>query len=1248
MTWVPLTLRSQYSVLRSTSSIEGLVEAGKAMSLPAMALTDHGNLFGAVDFYKAAKGAGIKPIIGCHLYEAPESRLLKERIAGKQTHYPITLIVKDAVGYKNLCILSSAGYVEGFYHVPRIDRELLAKHTEGLICIAGALYSRLAFAALTGSQEKLLEELRFYQKLYGEDFYLQLQRHRMSESDLEKDGIYQESWLVQKYQEETKQQELVNERLVALAKAEGIPYVATQECLYLEREDWKAHEVLLNVQSGEPVELWEKDSFGQPKFRTPNPKRVAYASHEHYFKSPAQMEELFKDYPEALSTTQEVYKKCSFELDTKTKHYPVFTPPALEGKTVGAEERNEAVAAYLKELCVAGIEERYTEARLQKVREIYPGKDPLQVVKDRLDYELSVIAPKGLCDYLLIVWDILYQAKAIGIPVGPGRGSGAGSIICYLIGITDVEPLRFHLFFERFINPERVSYPDIDVDICMDRRGEVIRYILDKYGKDNVAQIITFGTMKAKSAIRDVGRVLNIPLAKVNAIAKLVPEELNITIEKALEVDVDLARSYQEDDDARRIVDMARILEGSIRSTGTHAAGMIICGDCLTKHIPITLAKDSDMPVTQYAMKPVEAVGMLKVDLLGLKTLTAIQLCVDALKEHRGIDVDWRNLPLEDSKTFELLGQGRTLGVFQLESGGMADLCRNLRMDKFEEIIAAVSLYRPGPMTMIPSFTARKLGREPIEYDHPWLEGILKETYGIMVYQEQVMQIAGKVANYSLGEGDMLRRAMGKKDKEEMERQRDKFCKGAGINGLDNPLATKIFDQMEKFAGYGFNKSHATAYGYIAYVTAYLKSHYPREWMAALMTCDSADLSKVARFIGEAQSMGIEILPPDVNESSGQFVATPKGIRFAMSAVKGVGEGIVEEIVRERKKGGNFTSLYQFFCRCESKKVGKKAVENLIEAGAFDFTGWSRDALRLTVEPAFEAAASEQKDAASGAMTIFALLGPNNEGRFAAPPPVARPTPKLELLLKEKELLGFFLTGHPLKLFEPTLKRLSCVPLAAVPTLDEGTVFRCAFLIENHAVRIASKSGKKFAIMTISDGLVRFELPIWPELYEDKGELIRDNKLLYAVLQVEVKEGERRLNCNWIGDLTQCNEAMVQQCDNAFDRARLMAERFRKKGSDVEKKDKKEEKKNGTADFAKKNPEPPKKVQLSCDLRNLKMSEIISFKELVHECGGNQPLQLTFLYEKQEIAHLHIDTTQGVTDGELFRKGLEKIGKFML
>ena len=1226
MAWVPLHQHSQYSILDSTASISGLVKKAESYSLSSLAITDQGNMYAAVEFYKACSYAKIKPIIGCELYVAPFSRMDKKRFPGFSAGYPVVLLAKNELGYKNLCVLTSLAHMQGFYYTPRIDKALLEQHSEGLICLSGSIWGSVGSLIIAGKEKECLEEIQWYQRVFGEDYYLELQRHKMTDGQITQDQLMDEPWLYQKHIEFVGNQDKVNDRLIAFSKELQIPVVATNDVHYLDREDWRAHEILLNIQSGEPCEIWERDSNGNPKSRTLNPKREVYFSHEFYFKSPDQMELLFADIPEAIAATEEIAAKCSFDFDFKAKYYPVFIPPHLEGKEMTSDERVKEAANFLIQLCEEGIVKRYQPQHLEKVQEKYPGKDPLLVVRERLKYELEIIVSKGMCDYLLIVYDFIAWAKKQGIPVGPGRGSGAGSIILYLIGITDIEPLRFHLFFERFINPERISYPDIDVDICMERRQEVIDYTVKKYGKDRVAQIITFGTMKAKMAIKDVGRVLSVPLPKVNAIAKLVPEDPTITLEKALEIDPDLRTQYETDPETQNLLNLALKLEGSVRNTGIHAAGLIIGGDPLMDHIPLCMSKDSEIAVTQFSMKPVEAVGMLKIDFLGLKTLTSIQKAVDAIKLSLGKDIDWVNLPLDDVPTFQILTQGKTLGIFQVESGGMQELAKQLHIDKFEEIIAVGALYRPGPMEMIPSFCNRKHGKEPIEIDHPLMADILAETYGIMVYQEQVMQIASRLAKYSLGEGDVLRRAMGKKDKEEMAKQREKFKTGSLLNGISEELSMHIFDKIEKFASYGFNKSHAAAYGYLTYATAYFKANYPKEWMAALMTSDSDDTTKVAKVIREAKAMGIAILPPDVNESGKEFVATMKGIRFAMSGIKGVGEGVVDCILQQRASKGAFTSLYDFIRRIDIKKVGKKVIEHLIDVGAFDFTCWSRQALIESVDGMFLVASREQKEASKGIIDFFSSLQEEKEDQYAYPPPVSNEKTKLEILKREYELLGFYLQGHPLDDYKNMLQRLSCCPFADFEMLDKNSLCRAAFIVEAASIKISAKSQKKFAILTISDGVERFELPIWPEMYEEKHHLLVENQLLYAVLQIEKEGTEMKLQCKWIEDLTKVDGAMITACDNAYDKAKMQVKLY-----ELREKNPKPKTESKIVEKIKEEKKQPSLLCLKVDADQVRHSHILSMKELFRSSSGSSPVRIEFLSEGKSIGNIRIEENWGVS-----------------
>ena len=1222
MSWVPLNVHSQFSILDSTASVKALAKRAKALSIPAIALTDQGNMYGAVDFYKACQAVGIKAIFGCKIWMAPNSRLEKKRLYGSRNGFPIILLAKNDIGYHNLCKLTSFGFLDGFYYQPRIDKEVLEKHREGLICICGGANSPLGYKILQGKE--ITQELKWYHSLFEDDFYLELQRRPLNEKEMGSEG-----WLVQRANEFVRDEKLIEERFIEFSKEFGIPLVANNEIHYLDKEDWAAHEVLLNVQSGEPVETWERDSMGNPKNRIPNPKRDTFPTRQCFFKTPDEIQALFADIPEAVQETLKIAEKCNCNLDFKTKHYPVFVSPSMEGKEFTNKERVKGAEEYLYTLCQDNIKTRYTPAHLEHVQKKYPGKDPLQVVQERFEYEFKLLSEKEMIDYMLIVFDFINWAKKQNIPVGPGRGSAAGSIIAYLTGITDIEPLRFHLFFERFINPERVSYPDIDVDICMNRREDVINYVIEKYGKDKVAQIITFGTMKAKMAIRDVGRVLNVPLTKVNKIASLVPEDPGMTLEKAFEIDPELSQLMETDDEARRVLEMAKKAEGSIRNTSTHAAGLIISANAITEHIPVCTAKDSDMVVTQYAMKPVENVGMLKIDFLGLKTLTSLQLCCDEIEKNTGKKIAWSTLPLDDKKTFDLLNVSKTMGVFQIETGGMADLAKQLHIDFFEEIIAVVALFRPGPMDMIPSFINRKHGKESIEIDHPLMKEILSETYGVMVYQEQVMQIASVLAGFSLGEGDVLRRAMGKKDHEQMQKQRVKFVKGAlEKNHIPEEQSGKIFDKIEKFASYGFNKSHAAAYAYLSYATAYFKAHYPKEWMAALMTCDRDDTAKVAKFIGEAQSMGIASLPPDVNEAGSSFSSSPAGIRFALSGIKGVGSNIVEAILEERAQNGKFQSLYDFIQRTEKRRIGKKQIELLIQAGCFDFTGWSRDAMLLSCESMMDKASIDQKEESLGVLNLFSLIE-EEKSPFQSPPSVPNPTSKDLVLKREKELLGFYLTGHPMDVYKERIQKLFCVPLSDFEKIPENSVVRAAFIIDTVQVKVSTKTQKKFAILTISDWNEKFEIPIWNAMFEEKGPLIQENQIVFALLQIEKREGRLSLSCRYIEDINLMDQAKIEECDLLYDKYKMQVKselKWKKERPKV-----KEEK------------EEIKKVTLHLNAEKTKLSHILTLKNLLRSHPGKSTIEILFMSKKRKIGTLSIGEPWGVHVSPSFE---EKIVSF--
>jgi len=1211
MHYTPLYLHSQYSILDGTLSIQDVVKKAKALGLTSLALTDFCNLFGCIEFYTECKSEGIKPIIGLEIMVAQGICTEKKKVGGKAAARPVVLLAKNMQGYKHLCKLSSIAHLEGFYYTPRVDKSLLEKYSEGLICLSGPFDSPLGELVLHGTEEEVEEEIAFYKRIFANDFYLQISLNRMSLSELKQCGVDTEPWVMQKMEATYKAQEELLSAYKILGAKHHISLVVAPEIRYGEKEDFLAHEVMMNIASGETIQLLEQGAYGKPSTFYKNPKRKIAHSFNLFFPSKEEVANRYRGLEEAIENTNKIADLCSMEFDFDKKHYPVYTPPHLVGKQVTSEERLREANAFLEKLSFEGIEKRYQNEALSRVQEKYPGKDPKEVIHSRLAYELEIITSKGMSDYLLIVYDFIHWAKGNKIPVGPGRGSGAGSIILYLIGITDIEPLGFDLFFERFINPERISYPDIDVDICMERRSEVIRYTIEKYGPDKVAQIITFGTMKAKMAIKDVGRVLNIPLSKVNAIAKLIPEEVGATIDQAVALDKELKRLIDEEKDVKILIDLAKKLEGSVRNTGVHAAGVIISELPLTDVIPVCNAKDTDLLVTQFSMKPVEKVGMLKIDFLGLKTLTSIQKTVDAISMHKGIDLDWVNLSLHDKKTFELLNQGKTSGIFQLESLGMQELVKQLHVDCFEEIIAVGALYRPGPMDMIPSFINRKHGKEKIEYDHKGLVDILKETYGIMVYQEQVMQIASLLAGYSLGEGDVLRRAMGKKDHEEMGRQREKFRQGAKEKGVNEEQALAIFNKVEKFASYGFNKSHATAYGYISYVTAYLKANFPYEWTAGLMTSDMQDISKVSKHIAEALNMGIPILPPDINESYPYFIATDKGVRFALSAIKGVGEGVVLEISHQRRKGGPFHSLENFLTRVDFSSVGKKMVENLILAGCFDYTGWKRKQLFLYLQDQFERISKVKKEKKKGILDFFSdqEMGKNEK----APPPSDEEFEDLEKLKYERELLGFYVTGHPLGSYKEAVEALGCKSFLEVMEGAPQEVFKVPFVMDGVNVKVAQRTKKKFAICVVSDGDQRFEIPIWPDLYEKIAPILEENALYIGILSTDDNEGALRLSCKDMFRLEEIKEK-GEEIEASFNKA---SKSIKKRVSN----DLKEQKKMVP-------------VQLHLDIEKMTMKRVLILKTMIKNFPGSRPLEVHFISNEKRVGKLYIEETRGIESSE--------------
>ncbi|RDB31367.1 DNA polymerase III subunit alpha [Candidatus Similichlamydia laticola] len=1177
--WVPLSLQSQYSILRATSSISQLVKKAVSYELKSIALADQGNLCGSFEFFQHCKDAGLKPILGLEAYLAPQSRLLKQKIFDEQHSYACSFFVQNFTGFRNLSSLVSLSHLEGFYYVPRMDRELIEGKADGLLAMIGAPGSRLAKMILEASCEAQIEELEWWLRVFGPDaVILQIQNLVMGAQEKKADGLFEEGWVEALYEKKIEEQKRINARLYELSKEYGLLLVASNPCYYLEREDWKAHAVLLNIGSGETLFL----DGGTRK----NPNRSLCHSNEYYFKSPEQMESLFLDYPGALDNTAEIADRCHFSFDTEKKHYPVFFPPGFDPSLL-QEEREKACQQYLIDRAHAAISVRYTPDILNRIKQKFVQNDIDHLILSRLEYELDVIISRGLTEYLLIVADFVSWAKKEGIPVGPGRGSGAGSIVCYLLGITNLDPIGFHLLFERFINPERPSYPDIDVDICMHRRGEVIQYMMNRYGADRVAHIITFGHMKAKMAIKDVARVLGISLSQVNLLMRHVPDDLQVTLEEVVANSEVIREKMEQDSWIEELFSIARKLEGSIRNMGIHAAGIIVSGEPLVEIVPLCRPKGAELPVSQLSMYPLEKLGMLKMDFLGLKTLSCIQDAVHNIQKQLGVFIDWEHLPLDDQKTFELLNQGRTCGIFQMESAGMQDLAKKLRLDCFEEIIAVLALYRPGPMQMIPSFIERKHGREKINFDHPDLESILKETYGIVVYQEQVMQIAQKLAGYSLAEGDLLRRAMGKKDRQVMTVQGEKFIKGATALGMSQEQASDIFSKLAKFAEYGFNKSHAAAYGYITYVTAYLKAHYPAYWMASLMTCDRNDLDRITYLIQESKNMGLKIFPPDINQATESFAAQNQGIRFALNGIRGVGEGIVRAICEERRSQGPFQDLFGFVCRLLSAKISKKTIECLVDAGACDSFGHSRQQMRAHLNDLFSCASQKIEEDQRGICSFF-------DRHFSIPPSQKEITlaEQEEMLLREKALLGIALTGDPLALYKESWDAHGVQRLSDLFRKGEKGLFPVAFILETIKVKSSKSSGKRFGVLGISDGVKRVEVTLWGSVYGRYADLLRENTIYLGALLFEGKQ----VTCLWLQPFNVAEEDLMSNLmtfiEGEKENLKQPTRSYREKTSQGGRSKQKQV------------------IRILLDTEKMKMSDCIRLGEALRQCSGEHSIEV--------------------------------------
>ena len=1028
--FVHLHVHSEYSLLDGAAQLEKLVAKAKELKFPAIALTDHGNLFGAIDFYQAAQKGGIKPIVGCELYVAPRGR--KER-GGEDGGYEganhLTVLVRNLTGYKNLIKLVAKAYLEGFYYKPRVDKELLAQHADGLLVLSGCLNSEVSRLISAGEHDRAREAAGWHQEVFGKDHYfMEVQAHGLDE------------------------QTKVTAETLKLAQAIGAPIAGTNDSHYLEAGHGRAHEALLCIQTGSTLL---------------DPKRWRFSTEEFYVKSADEMARVFAEIPDACRNTLAVAERCNLTLEFGSFHLPRYVVP-----------ENHTLESYLEHVARDGLKRRY-------------GANPGDAIEERFAHELRIIEKMGFAGYFLVVWDFIHYARERGIAVGPGRGSSAGSLVAYCLGITNVDPIRYGLLFERFLNPERISMPDMDIDFADDRRDEVIRYVAEKYGHDRVAHIITFGTLGAKAAIRDVGRVLGMTYADVDRIAKLVPAfPLNITLDDAYQKSPPLAEMVKTQTNVKELWDIARTLEGCTRHASVHASAVVISDDALDEHIP--LYKDPKRPelITGFAMGPIEKLGLLKMDFLGLRTLTVLANTVALIRDSRGVAIDLDTLPLDDAKTYALLTDARTFGVFQLESGGMRDALRGLKPSSLEDVIAMVSLYRPGPMELIPDFIARKHGRAKITYEHPAMQKFTQGTYGIMVYQEQIMQIASEMAGFTMGEADTLRRAMGKKDRELMAKQRDKFLAGCAEKGTAAAKAERVWELMEKFAGYGFNKSHAAAYALVAYQTAYFKANYPVEFMAALLTSEMGDTDKIVKYIDECRAMDLRVQPPDLNVSAVQFSVAGDTIRFGLAAIKNVGEAAMESILATRKQDGPFKSLEDFCARVDLRLVNRRVLESLIKAGAFDSLGLPRAHLMAGVDTALETGQRQQREKAEGQASFFDLLPTPVAAPKAEPIALVAEWDSDQRLEFEKEVLGFYISGHPLARYASMVESFGITSTSEIAAKSAGA--RVLLFGQVAALKeTATKSGSRMAFVTLEDMVGTVEVTVFPEPFKAAAEHLR-------------------------------------------------------------------------------------------------------------------------------------------------------------
>ena len=1048
MAFTHLHVHTEYSLLDGSCKIKELAVRAKELGMDSMAVTDHGVMYGVIDFYRAAKEAGIKPIIGCEVYVAPGSRFDRETVSGEDRYYHLVLLAENDTGYHNLMKIVSKGFVDGFYYKPRVDYEVLETYHEGIIALSACLAGEVQRYLARGMYEEAGKSALHYQEIFGKgNFFLELQDH----------GI--------------PTQKTVNQGLLRLSRDLEMDLVATNDIHYILAEDAKPHDILLCIQTGKKVS---------------DENRMRYEGGQYYCKSEEEMRALFPYAQEAIDNTHKIAERCNVEIEFGVTKLPKYEVP--EGYDSWG---------YLNKLCQDGMAKRY------------PDDDG--TLQKRLEYELGVIHDMGYVDYFLIVWDFINYAKSNQIMVGPGRGSAAGSIVSYCLEITDIDPIRYDLLFERFLNPERVSMPDIDIDFCFERRQEVIDYVVEKYGKDQVVQIVTFGTLAAKGVVRDVGRVLDLPYARCDAIAKMIPGDLGMTLDKALKQSPDLREAYQQDEEVKYLIDMAKRLEGLPRHTSMHAAGVVIGQRAMDEFVPLSRSSDGTI-TTQFTMTTLEELGLLKMDFLGLRTLTVIQDAVEQVERGHGIRLDMDHIDYNDKDVLAAIGTGKCDGVFQLESSGMKSFMKEMRPENFEDIIAGISLYRPGPMDFIPRYLKGKNERTSITYECPQLEPILAPTYGCIVYQEQVMQIVRDLAGYTMGRSDLVRRAMSKKKTSVMEKERQNFVygneaegvKGCVNNGIDEKTANHIYDEMTDFAKYAFNKSHAACYAVVAYQTAYLKYYYPREFMAALMTSVMDNITKVSEYILTCRQMGINILPPDINEGQSGFSVSGNAIRYGLSAIKSVGRSVVDAIIKERENNGLYVSMDDFVERMGGKEVNKRTLENFIKSGALDCLPGNRRQKKMIAPEMMDQKNKEKKNALDGQLSLFDFAGEEEKEQFQITMPDVPEFPKEELLAFEKEILGIYISGHPMEEYLETWKNSITAKTTDFmvdeetgrAVVEDGARVTIGGMITGKVVK-TTKTGKMMAFVTVEDMVGSVEVLVFPKDYENKRNLLIEDAKVF-------------------------------------------------------------------------------------------------------------------------------------------------------